>query len=225
MSGTAKTKPAKNDQEWARNTQKRLEAVENPTSTRVGEWVLSTDADTGNLIASHVDGGSVVLATKPAASQNPDDIVSTTTPFIKVERQKTQTESRGVVVPVKWDTVASQTTDWGFSPPGTDIDIPVNGIYEIHYHLAFLNSSTVTNKGVVLVNGVVVMAQEFNPYTEDSWYIGIYMTDVFNLNAGDVISGGAYVSGSGSMDFGSSAADPAVHTSMSIQLISQREGD
>lgn len=222
MSGTAKTKPPKNDQEWARNTQKRLEAVENPTSTRVGEWVLSTDPESGNLIASHVDGGSVVLAVKPAASQNPDDIVDSTVPYIKVERQANQSEARGTTALVKWDTVVSQTSDWGFFPPGTDIDIPVNGVYEIKYHLAFLNSSSVTNKAVLLVNAVVVGAQEF--IMGAAAYNSMYITDTFQLNAGDIISCGAFVSGSGTMDFGSSGADPTVHTSLVIRLISKLEG-
>lgn len=219
MSGTAKTKPAKNDAEWARNTQKRLEAVENPTSVRVGDWVLSTDASTGNLIGSNVNGGSVILATKPAASDNPDDIASATEPYIKVERQTNQNEARGTTALVKWDTVVSQTSDWGFSPIGTDIDIPVNGIYEIKYHLAFLNASNVTNKAVLLVNAVVFGAQEF--IMGSSAYNSMYISDTFQLNAGDVISCGAFVSGSGTMDFGSSGADPSVHTSLVIRLISK----
>lgn len=222
MSGTAKTKPPKNDQEWARNTQKRLEAVENPTSTRVGEWVLSTSPDTGNLIASHVDGGSVVLAVKPAASQNPDEVIDSTVPYIKLERQQNQAEARGAAALVKWDTVASQTRDWGFSAPGTDIDIPVNGIYEMKYHLAFLNASDVISKGVLMVNAVVVGAQEFDPDT--AWYQSMYISDTFTLNSGDIISCAAYVGGSGTFDFGSSGADPAVHTSLSIRLISKEEG-
>lgn len=224
MSGTAKVKPPKNDQEWARNTQKRIEQVENPTAGRFGEWVLSTHPDTGNLIASHVDGGSVVLAIKPAASQSPDEIADNTVPYIKVERQQNQQENRGSVALVKWDTVTSQTRDWGFSAPGTDIDIPVNGVYEIKFHLAFLNASAVTNKAVLMISGTVVGAQEFNPYTDDSWYQSMYISDTFTLNSGDIISCGAYVGGSGTFDFGHSGADLSVYTSLSIQLISKEEG-
>lgn len=224
MSGTAKVKTPKNDQEWARNTQKRLESVENPTSIRVGEWVISTSADSGNLIASHNEGGSVVLATKPAASQNPDDVVDNSVPYIKLERQSNQAAPRGSVQLVNWDTVQAQTRDWGFSAPGTDLDIPVNGVYEIKYHLAFLNSSSTLSKAVFFINGTVVMAQEEEP-DSNSWWISFYMTDTFTLNAGDTISAGAYVAGSGTMDFGSSGADPTVHTSMSVFLISKEEGD
>lgn len=222
MSGTANVKPPKNDQEWARNTQKRIEQVENPTATRVGEWVLSTHADTGNLIASHVDGGSVVLAIKPAASQSPDEVADNTVPYIKLERQQNQQENRGSVALVQWDTVASQTRDWGFSAPGTDIDIPVNGVYEIKYHLAFLNASSVVNKAVLMVNAVVVGTQEYDP--SDAWWCSFYLCDTFTLNSGDIISCGAYVSGSGTFDFGSSGVDPSVHTSLSIHLISKEEG-
>lgn len=222
MSGTVKTKPPKDDAEWARNTEKRLNAAENPTAVRVGEWVLSTDPETGNLIGSHVDGGSKILATKPAASENPDDIADNTVPYIKVERQQTQSEARGSVQLVEWDTVAAQTRDWGFSAPGTDIDIPVNGVYRIDYHLAFLNSSAFINKAVLLINGTAVGAQEFDPDT--AWYQSMYLSDTFTLNSGDIISGGAYVNGSGTFDFGHSSADPTVYTSLSIQLISKEEG-
>jgi hypothetical protein len=220
VTGTAKTKPPKNDAEWARNTEKRLNAAENPTAVRIGEWVLSTDPDTGNLIGSHVDGGSKIIAVKPAASENPDDIVSSATPYIKLERQQNQNAPRGSAQLVQWDTVASQTSDWGFSPPGTDIDIPVDGIYEVKYHLAFLNSSTVINKAVLLINATVVGAQED---AANGQYCSFYISDTFNMNAGDIVSCAAYVAGSGTMDFGSSGADPTVHTSLSIKLISDQE--
>lgn len=225
MSGMIKLKPPKNDAEWARNTEKRLNAAENTTSIRVGEWVLSTSADTGNLIASHVDGGSVVLAVKPAASANPDEILDSAEPYIKVERQQNQAEARGSVHLVQWDTVASQTAEWGFSAPGTDLDVSENGIYEIIFHLAFLNSSSAVHKGLVYINGSAVMAQELNPHVDDPWYVGMYLADTFALNSGDIISAGAYVSGSGTFDFGTSGADAGVHTSMSIRLISKRESD
>lgn len=224
MSGTAKVKPPKSDAEWARQTQKRIEQVENPTAGRFGEWVLSTHPDTGNLIASHVDGGSVVLAVKPAASQSPDEVADTTVPYIKVERQQNQAESRGSTHLVRWDTVASQTRDWGFSAPGTDIDIPVNGIYELKYHLAFLNWSDAPSKAVLLINGTVVMAQEVDPEDTTDYFISFYISDTFALNSGDIISCGAWVDGSGTFDFGHSSADPNVYTSLSIHLISKEEG-
>jgi len=220
MSGTANVKPAKTDAEWARNTEKRLNSVENPTSMRVGEWVLSTDAQTGNLIAGHVDGGSVILAKKPAASQNPDEIVDSKTPFIKVERQQNQSDARGSAIAVIWDTVIAQTRDWGFTAPGTDLEIPVGGVYRVNFHLAFLNASSATNKAIFQVNNEVVAAQEF---VQNTAYCGMYVSDTFQFNAGDVIVCAAYVSGSGTMDFGSSGADPSVHTSLTLELISKEE--
>lgn len=224
MTGTAKVKTPKNNAEWARATQKRLDAAENPASLRAGEWVLSTHAETGNLIASHVDGGSVVLATKPAASQSPDEVADTATPYVKLERQATQSESRGSTHLVKWDAVAYQTADWGFSAPGTDLDIPINGVYEVKFHLAFLNASTAICKAVFFVNGVVRMAQEFNPHPDDGgWFQSMYMSETFVLNSGDIVSAGAFVNGSGTFDFGPSSADPTVFTSLSVQLISKKE--
>jgi hypothetical protein len=221
MSGMVKVKPPKTDQEWARNTEKRLGAAENPTSMRIGEWVLSTDADSGNLIGSHVDGGSVVIAVKPAASANPDEISSAGGPYIKVERQGDQAASAGSAVLVIWDTVVNQTSDWGFSAPGTDINIAANGIYEIIYHLAFRDSASSIQKAILMINGEVVGAQEYG--TNDG-YSAMYIVDTFSLNAGDIISCAAYFGASGTFHFGSSGADPSVHTSLSIRLISQREG-
>lgn len=215
MTGTAMVKPPHNDAEWARNVEKRLKSTENPTAVRVGDWTLSTHPETGNLIGSNANGGSVVLAVPPDASTNPDTIASTGQPFLKVERQANQQEQRGSAHLVQWDTVAHQTSEWTFTAPGSDIVIPVSGVYRISYHLAFLNSSTVVNKAMVLIDAVVKMAQEFNP-TDDGWYHAMYMTEDFPLQAGQLISAAAYASGSGTFDFGASGADPSVFTSLSL---------
>lgn len=135
-------------------------------------------------------------------------------PYIKVERQTIQSGARGAVIPVIWDTITAQSSEWGFSANATDVAIPQDGTYLCSYHLAFLNASGVTDKAVFLVDGVVKMAQEFTPNT--AWYQSMYMTEMFSLTAGSIISCGAFVSGSGTMDFGPSSVDTSVFTSLSL---------
>lgn len=214
MTGTPKTKPAKNDAEWARNVEKKLGAQDNSTALRAGDWVFSTDPDSGNLIAGNRNGGLVVIAVPPAPSDDADAITTLTQPFIKLERQNNQQEPRGTTALVDWDTVAYQTDEWGFVPEASDIGVPLSGIYRIDYHLAFLNSSNAINKGTVFINGATKMAQEFDPDT--AWYQSMYMGEIFPLQAGDVVSAGAYVNGSGTFDFGASGADQTVFTSISL---------
>lgn len=214
MTGTAKVKPPKNNAEWARNTQKRLDQVEHPASARIGSWVLSTDPETGDLIASNVNGGAVTLANPPVGGEDADTVTSSGLPYIKVERQTVQSDSRGVVIPVIWDTITAMTPEWGFTANSTDVAVPQDGTYLVCYHLAFYNPSNVVNKAVLSLDGIAKMAQEADP--SDSWYCSFYMTETFDLNAGSVIQCGAYVSGSGTMDFGPSSADTSVFTSLSL---------
>lgn len=215
MTGTAKVKPPRNNEEWSRNTEKRLNEAENPTAIRAGEWTLSTDAETGNLIASHVGGGSVILAGKPDASDEPDEVTDTDDqPHIKVERQANQAESRGSAHLIQWDTVAYATGDWGFTPVASDIIVPQDGVYLVTFTLAFLNSSDVVNKAIFMVDSVVRDAQEVN--YEVNVFNNFYLCNTFNLTAGQLISAAAYVSGSGTFDFGASGADTTVFTSLSL---------
>lgn len=214
MSGTAKVKPPKNNAEWARNTEKRLNQTEHPTSQRIGDWVLSTNPETGDLIASNVNGGSIILAGKPAPSADADAVATQGQPFIKVQREQNQQGTRGSTSTVLWDSLIYQTDEWGFVPTGTDIVIPEDGIYLCQYHLAFLNASDVVNKGVFFIDGIVKMAQEYDP--NDAWWQSMYMVESFPLNAGQVIAAGAYVSGSGTFDFGSPSTDVESRTSMSL---------
>jgi hypothetical protein len=208
-------KPPRNNMEWARRTEKRLNEHDNATAVRIGEWTLSTQEGTGNLIAGHVDGGSVILAVKPAASEEPDEVTDTDDqPHLKLERQAVQSESRGAAHLVQWDTVAYATGDWGFTPVATDIVIPQDGVYLIIYNLVFLNSSDVVNKAILMIDGVVREATEAN--YEVNVYNTFYISNTYALTAGQLISAAAYVAGSGTFDFGPSGADPTVFTSLSL---------
>lgn len=214
MTGSAKVKPARTNAQWARNTQKRLDQVENPSSARVGPWVLTADPDTGDLLASHVNGGAVVLANPPVNTEDADSVASQEIPFIKLERQANQVGTRGTPKAVEWDTILSQTESWGYTEGSPDLAIPKDGLYLVHYSLSFLNSSNAVNKAMFTIDGVVEMSQEFDP--SDAWYQSFYLSEIFALSAGSVVQGMAYVSGSGSFDFGTSGADPAVSTSLSL---------
>jgi hypothetical protein len=78
MSGAPKRSiPPRGDKEWARETQRRVEALETPITARIGPWVFSAQPGTGNLIASHVDGGSVLVAQVPSsdAAADPDVVI------------------------------------------------------------------------------------------------------------------------------------------------------
>lgn len=214
MTGTPRLKPPKNNAQWARNVEKNQDAAAHPTAMRVGGWVFSEQEGTGALIASHRNGGSLVIAQVPEASENADAVISQGQPYLKVERQQNQQEPRGTVALVNWDTLIYQTEGWGFVPTASDIAIPEDGVYLVNYHLAFLNSSNVTNKALFFVGAETKMAQEFLP--GGAHWQSFYLSDTFQLNAGETVSGGAFVSGSGTMDFGYSSVDPTVFTSLSL---------
>jgi hypothetical protein len=215
MSGTAKVKPPRNNEEWARNTEKRLGAGENQTAVRVAGWTFAEQEDTGNLIVSHVDGGSVVLAVKPDAGDEPDEVQDTDDqPYIKVERQQNQAEARGAAHLVEWDTLVQQTGGWGFTPTATDLVIPRDGVYAINYSLHYLNSSSAVNKAIFLIDGVVRDAHEQD--FEQAAYVNLYISNTYPLSAGQIISAAAFTAGSGTFDFGYSGADPTVFTSLSL---------
>lgn len=215
MSGTAKVKPPNTNAEWARNVQKRLDQVEHPASARIGAWVLSTDSETGALIASNVNGGSTVIAAAPSGQTEADEILTSDFPHIKLERQAVQSADRGSVQLVQWDTLTHASPEWGVDTPTTSFVVPVGGTFLCCYHLAFEDDSEEVNKALFMVDGTPRMAQEYDPQG-DQWFQSMYMAETFDLAAGQLISCGAYVSGIGSFDFGPTTPDPQVFTSLSL---------
>lgn len=214
MTGTAKVKPPKNDEEWARNTQKRIEQVEHPSSARIGAWVLSTDPESGNLIASNVNGGAVVLANQPEGEGDADS-VDRTGSALKVERRTPQSGSG--YVQVAWDTVAYTTDDWSVVEGSTEVVVPSDGLWLITYHLQGISDSGSTHKARVNIDGTPVMTTRQAPYTaiEPS----LYMAETFPLSAGQGISAFSWMVGGASHSFGSSSADPSVCTAMTVTRI------
>ncbi len=59
-------RPPRTDPEWARDIQRRVEALEDSISVRIGDWVLNVKD--GDLIASTMSGVSVVLAESPSTA-------------------------------------------------------------------------------------------------------------------------------------------------------------
>lgn len=60
-------RPPRNDPEWARDIQRRVEELEGSRSVRIGDWVLNMNRD-GDLIASTMSGVTVVLAESPTTA-------------------------------------------------------------------------------------------------------------------------------------------------------------
>ena len=59
-------RPPRTDIEWARDIQRRIEALEDSVSVRIGDWVLNVKD--GNLVASTMSGVTVVLAESPTTA-------------------------------------------------------------------------------------------------------------------------------------------------------------
>lgn len=227
MSGTAEpvTEPI-NDAEWARDTTRRLESLENPTSQRVGQWVLST-SDDGNLIASHVDGGSVVLAKKPAAAENnPDEIDDPVVPSLSATRTANYTVAANGGI-VRFDGVEVEAGgDWtGGARSFDQVVIPVSGSYRVTGTVHFSSHGGSTVGVAVRVNGLTRIAGRFNDQNSSGatnpWMTAV-CSRVLQLTAGDAVD--LYAVNVNSVTVGASTfwANP-VPTSLDINLCTERE--
>ena len=211
VSGTAKVKPPQTDEEWARNTQRRIEQVEHPASTRIGAWVLSTDPESGNLIASNVNGGAVVLANEPSGEGGADTVASEYS-SIKVERRANQSGSG--YLPIVWDTVAHATSDWPSAEGVAEVAVPSDGLWLVHAHLQSPVTSGSTCKARVVFDGVPRMAARHLPYTGAE--VSIYMTEPIQLTAGTTVGLEGWLTGGANFTWGPSDNDPAVVTFLAL---------
>lgn len=215
MTGTPKYKPPRSNQEWARNTEKRLNQAEHPASSRMGDWVLSTDPSTGNLIASYVNGGSVVLVEPPEGGLDPDAVTVTGFPHITVARIATQNITISVLTLIIWDTIQRQTS-FLFTAPGTDLVVVQPGQYLATINTYGTNTASAQSSiaAAILVNGsAFVLSESF--YTDTTTVtMTAGCTGILDLAAGDVISG--QVIAQGNTTIGTSARGPNAVTSMSL---------
>lgn len=152
MSGTAEpVRPPTSDAEWARDTTRRVESLENPTSQRIGPWVLSASSE-GHLIASYVDGGSVIVARKPTGGENnPDEITDSVIPEVTVVRHAAQTIPAGGAV-VTFDGVRIEKGgDWTSGKTLFDaVTVPVAGTYTVTGTVHFNTGTTSLAAGIVV---------------------------------------------------------------------------
>lgn len=215
MTGTAKVKPPKTDAEFARNTQRRLEQVEHPASSRIGNWVLSTDTDTGDLIASNVNGGSVVIANEPEDGGDAD-VVASGWSSLKVSRQNPQSIAVGSHVPIQWDTVDTSTSDWAVSSGSSTLVFPDSGVWLMTYNLRYGTNSNVACTGRIYLDGSPVVSARFQPgstATEPT----LMCSSTFSVSAGSELYCTAWMSGSaGSINVGPSNTASSDVTSLSL---------
>ncbi|WP_067671892.1 hypothetical protein [Nocardia miyunensis] len=219
MSGTAEpVRRAKTDAEWARDTDRRINSVENPTSQRVGQWVISTSPD-GNLIASHVEGGSVILARKPEGGENdPDTITDTTAPACTVTRTANQSITSSGAAIMFDGTAIEVGGNWTGGKRNLDsVIVPVSGVYNLTA-TAFFDSGRATLSCAVMVNGNPQIGGRINDGSGDAWMEANCAGQV-RLNAGDNVSLVAVATGVTRNVGAATVFTTPVPTSMSLSLI------
>lgn len=209
MSGTPLLKPPRNNAEWARNTEKRQKAVEHPTSQRIGRWVLSEQADTGNLIGSHVDGGSAVLLTPPNPSDEAGaDEVATDISVLSLTKTVNQVAAVGTTV-ITWDDVRADYGGWtsGVISGGlSDITVPISGVYHLTTTLHFQNGGGLSAVGI-RINGATQLIGNLVEPNGGSWP-SVVVTGMVPLLSGDIISVVAGRNASATNVGGSGASTP-----------------
>lgn len=214
MSGTPNVRTPRNDAEWARNTERRIQQVENPTSVRVGQWVLSTSPG-GALIASNVGGGSQVLAVPAVGDEvDPDSVRDQDRMTFKARRINVQTMPQDVVTPVVWDAVDWAVGDWGglTSDTFSSVSVPVDGKYLVVGKLVWVDSNDLARRSVLSVNGTSVDTHVVFPYNNlaDS----NRNVEVLDLFAGDAIALSGWPDSD--LDIGAAASDLNSFPSLSI---------
>lgn len=153
MTGTTeKVDPPRNDAEWARDIQRRQDLGEHPDAVRCGQWTLWTN-DTGDLVGSHVDGGSRVLAARPPDGVDPEAITESELPSVAVTRSALQSIP-GAGAEIIWDGVVSEVGEWRTrSSAITVLQVPESGVYDISTSVWFQTGGAMLTT-TLLVDGV-----------------------------------------------------------------------
>lgn len=178
MSGAPRRSiPPATDAQWAREVERRLAGLETPESLRAGPWVIAPQPQTGNLIASHSEGGARLLGQVPPpdASGEPDIVYDDTDgaepapepeppppldDTCSVTRNASQLVSNATVT-----TATLNVTDWDISSSGsamangTGITIRRDGIYAVDAWVAWQSNETAGRRFMsVLAGGTVLVA-------------------------------------------------------------------
>lgn len=203
MSGSDNRRPPKDDKELAREFDRRISSLEHPSATRVGKWVLST-GDSGELLASYVEGGSVSLSPPPVVGDSPDETESEDQepPLLFLERTDLQDINGGQVTRIEWNQVVQQIGTWGItgSDPHSDIEIPVTGYYIVTVNVAMGGDRNNLTQAVVQIDGDDTHGSFHNPsgtvavrhniafqaYLEAEQTVGVWVYGSDNNNVGKV---------------------------------------
>ncbi|MGW4716841.1 hypothetical protein [Nocardia sp. NPDC004260] len=185
MSGTANVKPPKTNAEWVRNTERRLAQTEHPSSARVGNWVLSTHPDTGDLIASNVNGGSLILAEQPEPSDTPDTVTSPACAVV-VGRSSLQSIPSGGAF-IVWDSnLAEVGGAWGAgSGTVSALTVPQSGLYQIAASIHW-ETGGITATSAIFVDDRAVLSSRITDGIGSSW-ITSQVNGLRNLEQGAVV--------------------------------------
>ena len=188
MSGTPKLPAPKDDAEWARNTQRRVEGLETPTSQRVGDWVVST-GPTGALIGSNVNGGSGVILQVPVAGDENPDTVAVGSPKVKLQRTTLEVVPANTWTAITWEAEAYQVGLWVSNANGAKtLTVPEGGVYLIVVRTVWPGLSAARAGSAIKINDV--MYTEHFDYNSDTAYPRRpQVIDSFSLNRGDSIQG------------------------------------
>lgn len=223
MSGSTDPVAAPTDNaEWARQTDQRVNALENSASVRVGAWVLST-SDDGNLIASHSDGGSVVLAKKPAGGEtDPDAIEDPVIPSVSVALSATQSVTSSGT-PVIFDSVLAEVGgDWtGGLRTFNSVVVPVGGTYMMTASGTF-SGANLRYAVAISVDGVARFGGKSVGSTGNV-DIGAWAVGMLPLNAGQAVGIIAYASSTTNLEPLGAPAWNTPSAVLSLALITKLE--
>lgn len=215
MSGTPKLPAPKDDAEWARNTQRRVEGLETPASQRVGDWVVST-GPTGALIGSNVNGGSGVILQVPVAGDENPDTVAVGSPKVKLQRNTLQAITGNTWTVIAWEAEEFQVGQWVSNANGaTIVTVPEDGVYQIVVRTVWPGLSTARAGSGIRVNGVI-LTEHFDFNSGSAYPRRPTVIDTFSLTRGDVIAGMCWVNPGASHGLDSSGGVFYLYSSLCV---------
>ncbi|MCM6777942.1 hypothetical protein NDR87_31410 [Nocardia sp. CDC159] len=183
--------------------------------------MLSTSNE-GHLIASHVDGGSVVLARKPEGGEvDPDEITDDVIPEVTVVRSASQAIGTNGAYVVFDGVRAENGGDWTAGKTVFDaVTVPVSGTYTITGAVHFASGTGVLAAGIV-VDGRFLQGGRCPDSGGNVWPT-VTVAARMPLTAGQSVQMFAYAGAN--MNIGSSQFfTPNVPTEMSL-VMSERSG-
>ncbi|WP_280475967.1 hypothetical protein [Nocardia farcinica] len=221
MSDTDPVRQPKNNAEWARRTERRIEQRENPTAQRIGPWVLSASSE-GHLIGSHVDGGSAIILRKPASGENdPDAITDSALPSVTATRSAAQSISSSGAL-VMFDGVAHEIGEWtGGLTTFDTMRVPETGVYDVSA-TAWFSAGGAYLHAVVLVDGVTRVGGRLYD-AQGATTLPVLAMGQLALNAGQAV--GLFVVAAGkSRNVGAASVfTTPIPTSLSLSMTSRSE--